>query len=137
MFFRNNGDLHGVSKSSVSRCIHAVSKALCNNHTLQIKFPSLQIEQNQLKQQFSVKGFPNTLGVIDGTQINILAPVGERERNFVNRKNQHSINCQVICDAQCKIINFVSKWPGNTHDSFIWEQCRICEYFRNSLIDSG
>ena len=103
----------------MSCCIHAVSKALRNNHTLQIKFPSLQIEQNQLEQQFSVEGFPNTLGVIDGTQINILAPVGEHERNFASRKNQHSTNRQVICDAQYKIISFVSKWLGNTHDSFI------------------
>jgi hypothetical protein len=39
---------------------------------------------------------PNVIGCIDGTQIPIIAPSGDREPDFVNRKGVHSINVQVF-----------------------------------------
>ena len=39
-------------------------------------------------------GFPNVIGLIDGTQIPIQAPT-ENEIDYVNRKGVHAINCQV------------------------------------------
>ena len=37
----------------------------------------------------------------------------------MNRKNFHSINTQVICDATLRVTDLVAKWPGSTHDSFV------------------
>ena len=31
----------------------------------------------------------------------------------------HSLNVQVICDADMLLTNVVARWPGSTHDSFI------------------
>ena len=38
---------------------------------------------------------------------------------FFFRKHFHSINSQIICDANLFLINVVARWPGSTHDSFM------------------
>ena len=122
---------HGVSQSSVSRCIAAVTDALCSIAKDYIKFPNLH-EQSQVQQSFLEKcGFPLDIGCIDGSHVSIVAP-SNNEEIYVNRKNEHSINIQAICDSNLKLMDVVAKWPGNTHDAFIWRQSGI-----NQGITSG
>ncbi len=45
--------------------------------------------------------------------------------NYVNRKNYHFINVQIVCDASCNILNVVARWPGGSHDSFILQNSYI------------
>ncbi|XP_055733427.1 putative nuclease HARBI1 [Salvelinus fontinalis] len=44
------------------------------------------------------------------------------EHVYVNRKNFHSLNVQIICDAHMQLC---SKWPGSTQDSFILRHSRV------------
>jgi len=61
------------------------------------------------KQQFySMAGFPNVIGCIDCTHVKVIAP-SRNEYEYVNRKGYHSINVQLICDADLKILNCVVK----------------------------
>ena len=122
---------HGISQPSVSRCICTVTDALCFFAKDFIVFPN---EVNQLQIQakfFELYGFPKVLGCIDGTHVPILAPPSDEDL-FVNRKNFHSINIQANCDSDLKFIDVVAKWPGCTHDAFIWRQSGI-----NQRIASG
>ena len=52
---------------------------------------------------FSVGGFPNLIGAVDGTHVRIQAP-HEDEASFVNRKGFHSINVLAIRDAEGNIL---------------------------------
>ncbi|ODM87280.1 putative nuclease HARBI1 [Orchesella cincta] len=114
------GSLAGISQPSVSRIIEE-----CLSHTLSLKdqviiFPDTPEERNRTKQAFyNIDGFPNVLGVIDGTHIPIKAPV-RNEPVYVCRKQFHSVNTQVICGADYKFYDIIAAWPGSTHDSFIY-----------------
>lgn len=55
----------------------------------------------------------------------------------MNRKNFHSINVQIVCDATLTITNVVSKWPGNTHDSFMLLNSALGLQFQEGHIPDG
>ncbi|KAG8174221.1 hypothetical protein JTE90_002896 [Oedothorax gibbosus] len=68
------------------------------------------------------------IGAIDCTHVAIIAPPDDdhhMERNFVNRKNFHSINVQIVSDNNLKILNINAMFPGSTHDAFIWRASNL------------
>lgn len=83
------------------------------------KFPYTADEQANITAQFAATAsFPNVIGDISCTHIAVKAP-SQDESVDINRKHFHSINVQIICDAQMQLSNIVARWPGSTHDSFI------------------
>jgi hypothetical protein len=44
---------------------------------------------------------------------------------------------QTVSDANLKILDIVSRWPGSAHDSTIFNNSRICENFENGTISRG
>lgn len=58
--------------------------------------------------------------MIDGTHIAITALPKEIESAYVNRKGFHSINAQIVCNADMVITNVNARFPGSTHDAFIY-----------------
>lgn len=121
-----NNFLTCISQSSLSRSITEVTNAIIRHLTRRwIKYPRTDDERNVKKTRFhTVFEMHEIIGVVDGTHIAIHKPNVD-EHMFVNRKGYHSLNCQVICDADMNIINMVSQWPGSTHDAFIWRSSRI------------
>jgi hypothetical protein len=102
------GDVLGIDKSSVSRCVTQFCESLVNKRHLFIKFPRTRVEKDRLKHKFfNVGGFPSTIAVIDGFQVPIIAP-SENENDYVNRKGWHSINVQGMTDADNVFVNIVA-----------------------------
>ncbi|CAG5034474.1 unnamed protein product [Parnassius apollo] len=60
-------------------------------------------------------GIPEVLGYIDGNQ----KPT-QHEELYVYRKGEHTLNAQMVCDSSLKLLNVFARYPGATHDSFIW-----------------
>ncbi|GFO21901.1 protein antagonist of like heterochromatin protein 1, partial [Plakobranchus ocellatus] len=82
--------------------------------------PPAMLDINRSILQFQeMAGFPNVFGCIDGTHIKIVAPPGNDEDVYVNRKNVHSINVQIVCDARLRILDCVATSPGSFHDDRI------------------
>ncbi|XP_060597844.1 putative nuclease HARBI1 [Ruditapes philippinarum] len=106
-FMQTVGDTLGRDKSTVSRIIASVTNALCDIKDQYIKWPS---DTSQNKSSFyRVSGFPNVIGCIDGTHVQIIKPGGERQRAYINRKRFPSINVMGVVDHSGKFISVNAK----------------------------
>ncbi|XP_048484566.1 putative nuclease HARBI1 [Plutella xylostella] len=118
---------HCMSQPTFSKCLDEVTLALNNINILKkfIKFPSTEGERELLMRRFMEKfHFPGVLGCIDGTHVAIIRPK-EHEETFLNRKNYHSLNVLIICDADLNIMHLDAAFGGAAHDSFVWNQSPI------------
>ncbi|VDI35353.1 Hypothetical predicted protein [Mytilus galloprovincialis] len=130
-FMQVIGDTVGIDKSTVSRCVNKVSKALASKSDQYIKWPSEQRKRDIKQGFYDNGGFPGVIGCIDGTHVRIAAPSSD-EPSFVNRKGFHSINVQAICDNEGKFTNIVARWPGSVHDSHIMRCSQISEHLEQA-----
>ncbi|KAM7282329.1 putative nuclease HARBI1 [Ixodes scapularis] len=81
-----------------------------------------------LKGFAAIADFPRVLGCIDGTHV--AHKVGKKDKsNYLNRKGYTSVNVQAICNASNVATQLTVKWPGSTHDSFMWRNCNLYEQF--------
>lgn len=83
-----------VGKATAIRTMRRVAYAL---HSLAPRFIQWPQDEraNKVMEEFEIaSGFPNIIGVIDGTHIKIRAPQ-EDKQSYVNRKGYHSIHVQV------------------------------------------
>ena len=124
-----------LSQSSVCLAIDGVTRALVKHAPTYIQFPVEQQTLRRTKIDFnSIAGFSNVVEAIDCTHIAVKTP-SEHEEAFVNRKGIHTINVQAVCDPDMKITNIVAKWPGSTHDSFIWCSSGLYTVFERNDIN--
>jgi len=133
------GTLSGISQSSASRTINSCCDHLISLARDSINFPSILEKriENKLK-FFELSGYKlqGIIGVVDGTHIAIKAP-REDEFAYVNRKQQHSINCQVVANHDCLFLDVVAKWPGSSHDSYIWKRSSVRTRLQNADFGDG
>ncbi|KAF9794876.1 hypothetical protein SFRURICE_005111 [Spodoptera frugiperda] len=113
---------HFVAQQTVSKVIAQVTACLNTIQMRQkfIKFPRTTEERNRIKTEFYKKfKIPGVLGCIDCTQVAIIHPIIHEERYYC-RKQYHSLNVQIVCDADMQILSVDASHGGATHDSFIW-----------------
>lgn len=97
-----------------------------------IKFPRTDDEISQKKTAFLNRyGLPGVLGIVDGTHVALSAIKHEIEHAFVNRKGFHSINVQIVCDDRMLITNINARYPGSTHDSYIFLGSQVYLFLRD------
>lgn len=138
------GDASGLSQSSVSRIIGKVTDALFSRARREIKMPRSAADIAATKHKFyQLSNFPNVIGAIDCTHIAIKAPQ-INEDVYVNRKQYHSLNIQVIANSDQVITSYSAKYPGSSHDSYIWRNSCVRRSFNRGefghsylLDDSG
>lgn len=118
-FYSEVGDLHGISRASVSRIIHEVCVAI--NSTLEnITFPNDADTLRSLKADFfKIAHFPNCVGAIDGTLIPIKGMSGLAEPAFICRKNFCALNIQAVADPNMRFLHINTCFPGASHDAYV------------------
>ncbi|XP_053344401.1 putative nuclease HARBI1 [Clarias gariepinus] len=121
------GDGLGLSKSSVSKTVTAVTPLLLQLIKDSLIFPQTPEEIRQANQHLhSIASIPRVIGIVDGTLIPVASPVAN-ESLYICRKGYPAINVQIICNHQGMFTDIVAKWPGSTHDSFVWANSAICQ----------
>ena len=116
-------------ESTVCRIVNQVAKTIAARHSTYVKFPDAN-QQDQIAQRiFEESKIPGVIGIADGTQIKISKPRFERDPlqqdKFFNRKGFHSWNALGIIDDQLKFIYFSCKYPGNAHDTRIYNESKL------------
>lgn len=122
-----------ISQPMICRYISKYSDVIVNHLSpIYIQFPRSNDNINAKKELFFQKyGLPGIIGVVDGTHVAVTALSHEIENAYMNRKGFHSINVQIICDANMIITNVNARYPGSTHDSFIFNNSRVYTFLEN------
>ena len=132
------GDTLNVSRFSVSRSVHNVTNSLINRLLRRhITYPRNNHDKRKIKEAFyELAHFPNVLGTLDGSLVPVIAP-HEDEHLFVCRKGYHAINIQGVIGPDGRFLDIVARWPGSTHDAFIWKNCALSREMAAKRITGG
>ena len=119
--YRSTGHIFGVAKGTVCVIVHEVCDAIVQVLMKKyIKFPS----GNQLTAVLNgferCHGFPQCVGAVDGTHIEILAPE-DCTKDYYNRKGYHSIILQAVGDHRYCFTDINIGWPGSVHDARVFK----------------
>ncbi|KAK5649564.1 hypothetical protein RI129_000593 [Pyrocoelia pectoralis] len=97
-FLQVVGDYVGIDKSTASRIVYKVSRAIASLHNEFIKMPTTEQEKRTTTQQFyNISRFPKCIGALDCTHIKIMSPGEDEPEIYRNRKGFFSVNIQAIC----------------------------------------
>ncbi|XP_063910658.1 putative nuclease HARBI1 [Zophobas morio] len=133
-----------MSQSSVSRSIHVVIDIIIDQFHHIIKFPrtveEITVTKNRFFQRFQL---PGVVGCIDCTHVPIsgealvLGNIDVPRLVFMNRKGYFSLNCQIICDSNLRILHMGARFPGSVHDAAIWQLSDIQVYLRRRFFNNN
>ncbi|XP_053608439.1 putative nuclease HARBI1 [Plodia interpunctella] len=120
-----------ISQKSVSRVLKTIIEGLNVVLDCWVVFPSTVIQREQIKEGFYRKyHFPETIGCLDGTYVEIVCPRDDEEA-FFDRKGQYSIHAQIICDADTNIIAVCCRFGGAASNAYIWNKTTIRPFIEN------
>lgn len=86
-----------TSQSTVSRSMDRVLDALLILSKKYITFPQKRNSVLNVSRGFLTKyGFPNVIGAIDATHLEIEKPICDDSFVFINRRKDYSINVQMV-----------------------------------------
>ncbi|XP_011170287.1 protein ANTAGONIST OF LIKE HETEROCHROMATIN PROTEIN 1 isoform X2 [Solenopsis invicta] len=131
--YRVIGNLFGIHKTSVWRCVHKVVKAI--NDILQpiwIKMPN-EFECTMTAQVYEERThIPQLIGAIDGTHIPVLPPA-DGYKDFINRKGWPSIILQGVVDHTLRFKNINCRAPGSAHDAAVFKESNFFTYYKHLI----
>lgn len=130
--YRSVGLNFGLGKATAKIITNDVVRALVARHDDFIIFPETEQETRSAIDKFQRLGdFPQVVGAIDGTYIQITAP-RENKDDYFCRKKYHAVILQGTVDADKKFIDVCTGFPGSLHDARVF---RISNLFARAEND--
>ncbi|XP_052786768.1 putative nuclease HARBI1 isoform X1 [Mya arenaria] len=126
--YRSVADRFGISKGTLHLTVMSSSKALCQQKSNFINFPTTRREMDQVAEGFSARcGIPGIVGAVDGTHVPVPGPRSQHRASFINRKGYPSIQLQVVCDSKLRLLDTYTGWPGSVHDARVFRNCPLLD----------
>ncbi|XP_011147272.1 putative nuclease HARBI1 [Harpegnathos saltator] len=116
-----------VGQATAIRSVRRVSKAICALLPKYVVWPTGNKVPEVVLGFSQISGFPDVIGVIDCTYINIPAPK-ENAKNFVNGKGCHLIHLQAVCDHMGYFTNLYVGNIGSVCDERAFSLSPLQEY---------
>ena len=115
-----NIEFRTVGQSTVGKIVIETA-AMITTHLLPrfVQIPKGE-QLNKIIDDFeSERGFPQAVGVIDGTHIPIIRPE-ESFTDYYNRKGYYSVFMQAVVDCYGLFMEVYIGWPGRVHDARVF-----------------
>ena len=107
----------GIGKSSAIKKHHSFSEAMNRRKNNLISLPAHEDDVKETISKFEEKlNFPHVVGAIDGTHVEIKAPL-INPGDYFNRKQKYSIMTQAVADSRMLFTDVSTGWPGSIHDA--------------------
>ncbi|XP_054744524.1 putative nuclease HARBI1 [Anastrepha obliqua] len=123
--FRQLSDRFNIAKGTSHRVFNKTIQAICNLKS-EIEWPSVDRQQEVMTnfENSRESPFPFVIGCLDGTHFNIPTP-GVDAISYYDRKGNHSVSMQAICDSQYRFLDVFIGYPGSCHDANVWTNSPI------------
>ena len=105
-FYRVTGDTFDISTATMSRCVHAKTRALADRAKNFNKFPHSQEELATTKLKFYSLKFRRNTDAATGNWSGIC-----------EQETRHTINVQAVANARLEFTDVVARYPGWKHDA--------------------
>lgn len=125
LLFRVLSQRFGIALSTAHRCTDLLITLLYRTCGEFIKFPSIQ-QLAQTAQDFSIYGFPNVVGAVDGTHITIKPPLANKN-DYCSRKMQFAINLTATCNAKLEFTSVFTGYSAKAHDARVFKASPLYE----------
>ena len=117
--------LFGISQGTVRNYIKNVQTALVNLKDHLIQWPQEEERQNISNRIHRKYGFPNCIGLMDGTTLPLQLKPKTNGEDYYTRKGFYAVHVLLTCDDTAKVRHLVVGWPGSVHDNRVWRNCKI------------
>ena len=130
-YYHTIAEMTGIGESTVCNIVREVAKAIVENlwaEFVESNFPyDRDLLYQKVKEMEQEWQFPYAYAAIDGCHIPIKCPPGGQEsaKEFHNFKNFYSIVLMGMVDAKYRFIWASAGFPGNSHDSLIFQATNL------------
>ena len=122
---------NGASRSNIATSFH-ISTGEILKFTKRVMVAILSLEKSVLCWPTNTKkqiikdcieeshGFPDVIGIMDGTHIVLATKPSYQGEWYFNRKSRYSISCMIVNDQNCRITHLQAGFLGSAHDSWVF-----------------
>jgi hypothetical protein len=105
-----------------------IVQILCRLSKDWIRWPNAATQNKTADSFFRSTGYPDCVGAIDGTHIDIK---GQADAAYVNRKQRSSLILQACVDQKMRLTDIFIGWPGSAHDARVFRNSPLGELLKH------